>query len=451
MPELKSYELEKKLWTSPGSLWSYPALLLLGEEFFLKEELIFRTTQRLGLSKQNGLEKIDAESVKGEDILIALETSSFDDYKKIIVIYNADKIKTDTCKKMYELWEKGGFPDSSLPIFIADKVDGRRQMWKLVKEEGVSAKFWKMFEDCLIMWTEQRFKLENVRTASHSAEEMVALCGNDPRKIAREISKIALVYDSTMVTPDIIRLMVKRSVEASKFDIEDKFMIRDMSGLIGCLEELPEKEEIKDVILSLARYCRYAIQAKFYINRRDAFALQLADLGNQIYASGKVRDWANISKRNDAIKIATDIISKIPTTEKMIWTGERSLHQSDDSPNNSEQDSDSEPKTKGSKKGKADKFDIEADEKKTVAQDQKKKEQAESYDLYTHNMWAQRSSVPVCKAFAIGARYTIDELTNLLIQLSRAYYSVWAGEEHLLRSKLDTILLDTILVKSKGD
>jgi len=455
MPELKSYELEKKLWTSPASIWSYPALLLVGEEHYLKEELLEVVTKKLNINKYDGYVKLDAETLKGDELIIALETSSFDDFKQLVIIENADKIKPDMCKKLYEMWDKGGFPESSLPIFIAETVDARRSLWKLVKEEGSWAKFWKMFEDKLVSWTVQRFQLEKVKAARQSAEELVALCGNDLRKIAREIQRLALVYDSTVVTPEIVRKMVPKATEVSKFDIEDRFMMREIPALLLLLEELGDKADIRGVVLSLIRYCRHALQARFYIEKREAFAIQLAELGQQIYKFSIVKDWNNISNRNNILKLATDIISKVPATEKMLWTGNRPLfeeakeEEEDKAEVTADVDSEKTPAPKGKKK-KAINFDVDAERKKDEAQEEKKKQQSEAYEIYCHNLWAQKNSLPICKAFAVAAKYREAELLSLLKELSRAYYSIWTGEENLLHFKLNTILLD-IIVKTKGD
>ena len=452
MAELKSYMLEKKLWNNPAQLWNYPAVLLLGEESYLKEELIDHVTQKLNITKHSGLEKIDADLAKDDDIFYALETASFDDYKKVIIIYNADKIKPNTCKRIYELWDKGGFPESSLPIFLADKVDGRRPFWRLVKEEGVWTKYWKMFEDRLVTWTSQRMQLAKVRTNGLVAEEIVALCGNDPKKIAREVNKLALVYESSVVTQEIVREMVPKSAEASKFDIEDAFMMRNIKHLFYLLNELEDSVDAKGVILSLIRYCRHALQARYYLNKRDSQAIQLANLGKQIYQASKVKDWTNISKRISLIKVATDIIDKIPATEKMIWTGDRPLFPEEVEDTPSPNEDESEPasgKGKKKKNKKAENFDIDADTKKEAAQSGKKRRSEEAYDLYCHNVWAQKNSVPITKAFTIASKYDDKELLNLLSQLSKAYYSIWVGEEYLLRAKLNTILLSCI--KTKGD
>lgn len=444
MPEVKSYELEKKIWKNPNIIWDYDAILLLGEEHYLKEDLLAQALTKLNLLKNDGYLKIDADVLKGDELVSILETSSFNEQKQIVIIYNADKIKADVCKKLYSLWSEQGFPESSLPVFLADKVDGRRSLWQLVKEDGIWTKFWQMFEDRLISWTSQRFQLEGIRTTPQATDEMVALCGNDTRKIAREIQKIALVYENQLVNPNIIRQMVTKSSEASKFDIEDRFMMRELPDMLYLINEMQEKIDAREIILSLIRYCRHGLQAQHYLSRRESFAIQLADMGQQIYKYSKVKDWNNISRRNDIMKIAADIINKIPATEKMSWTGQRPLFADEQ---NDELEVEAEVPEKGKKRSKIN-FDIEAAEKKAELQNNKKKQQSEMYDTYCHNVWAQRSSVPICKAFAVAAKYTQTELLLLLKRLTRAYYSIWLGEEKFLDFKLDAILLD--IIEKKG-
>lgn len=448
MAELKSYELEKKLSANPASLWGYPAMLLLGEEDFLKEELLAFVADKLNLTKNSGLEKIDADLAKDDEILYSLETASFDDFKRVVIIYNADKIKAETCKKIYALWDKEGFPESSLPIFLADKVDGRRALWQLVKEEGVWAKFWKMFEDKLIVWTRQKLQNLRVKTSGAVAEEIVALCGNDPQKIAREVNKLALVYDTSTVDVNLAKLMVPKSTEASRFDIEDAFMMRDIPLVLLLLNELEGSVDAKSTVLSLTRYCRHALQARYYLNRRESYAIQLAELGQQIYNASKIKDWANISKRITMVKLASSIIDKIPMSEKMLWTGNRPLFPEDvEEDTITPDEEEAVVATTGKKKKKAGNFNLDAAAQKSKMQATKKRKQEEAYDLYSWNVWAQKNSIPIAKAFTIASKYDEEELLNLLSQLAKAYYGIWVGEEYLLSTKLGTVLLNCIKQK----
>ena len=448
MAEIKSYELEKRFAARPQSFWECPVYLLIGEESFLKEELISDVCRRLKIKERDIVDRFDGEIVDGRDLMASLETTSFDENKRIVLIYNADKIDNDTCKKMYEFWEQAGFPQSALPIFITENrtgVDGRRQLWKLVKEEGLWAKFWTLFEDKVLSWIRQRATMLKIKLARGCDMTMVELCGNDLRKISKELEKLSLVYDQNTITPETIRFMVRKSTEVSKYEIEDQFVTRNIQGVTSLLLEVGDKAEPKDITMGLLRCTRHALQAQFYLKDNQDFAFQLAEVGKQICALARRGDWNSISKRGEMIKAGDAIIAGIPMQTKMMWSGDYNFNKSAESSETTTQTDIIEEDGKKKRKTKKDKianYEVEAETKKAEVEAKRKANQDLSYDVSNHNIWAQRGSIPIAKAFLMAKKYSEAELISTMIKLSQLYCSVWLGEGDLIQGKLETVLAE---------
>lgn len=444
MPEIKSYELEKQLKAKPQTLWEYPAYLLIGEETFLKEELIANICQGLKIKEKDYVIRLDAESIDGRDLIAMLETTSFDELKKIIVIYNADKIDAETCKQMYSFWDQAGFPESNLPIFVAENVDGRKTLWKLVKEEGLWTKFWPLtFADKVLAWIKQRALAVKVKLAPKADLAIFEQCGNDLRKIAKELDKFAMVYEQAPVTADTVKFMIKKSIEVSKYELEDQFAARNIKNVLSLLLEPSNAIEPKDIVMGFLRCTRHAMQAKFHVKQDPDIAFQLTEIGKIICAKKQYEDWNSFLKRNEMIKAGDAIIDTVPMQTKMIWSGDY-VFQTNQAANKNEDETQDKKKRK-TKKEKLENYQIEDAQK--AAEDaaleaQKKIERDLAYDVYNHNIWAQRGSIPIAKAFFMASQYSESELTNAMITLSKLYCSVWQGEGELIMNKLECMLAE---------
>lgn len=444
MPEIKSYELEKRLKSKPQTIWEYPAYLLIGEETFLKEELITSICQGLKIKEKDYVVRLDAESIDGRDLIATLETTSFDDLKKMIVIYNADKIDAETCKQMYTFWDQAGFPESNLPIFIADNVDGRKTLWKLVKEEGLWTKFWPLtFADKVLSWIKQRASAIKVKLAPKADLAIFEQCGNDLRKIAKELDKFALVYEQAPVTPDMVKFMIRKSTEVSKYELEDQFAARNIKNVLSLLLEPGNTAEPKDIVMGFLRCTRHAMQAKFHVQHDQDIAFQLTEIGKIICVKSQYEDWNSFLKRNEMIKAGDAIIDTVPMQTKMMWSGDYMFQagQATDKKDDEPQDK----KKRKTKKEKLENYQIEDAQKAAEAaavEVEKKVERDLAYDVYNHNIWAQRGSIPIAKAFFMANQYSEAELTKILITLSKLYCSVWLGEGDLILNKLECMLAE---------
>lgn len=450
MSEIKTFILEQQIVKAPQNFWLPPAYLFLGEERYLKEEMLEVVCRVLRIDTRE-IQWIDAEVIDGRDVIFALETMDMDDIKKIIIVDNADHIDTDTCKKLYEAWDKQGFPPSTLPIFLADDVDGRKSLWKLVKEEGTWCKFWPLFEDKIPGWIRQKFTIKKIQATAGCENKLLSLCGNNLRKIAREIDKLALLEES--LTPALIENMVLKSVEANRFEIEDRLATRDVLTATSILREVMNEFSPKEVVWGLVKLARHALQAHYYLKNKEGFAQQLAGFAQNFFAIANRGDWNSISKRNDIMRAASAIIDGIPMTTKMAWTGNLPLTKEqmatylkpgdgEEEPEEAELTDEPKKKKGRSKKDKIANFDIDAETKKAEQEKRQERERFISSEVSFHNLWGQRSTVPILKAFMMATRYSEQELAKLLYNLSTIHNAVYFEGEESIPPRAELLLVE---------
>lgn len=449
MAELKLYQLEQQLQT-PINFWKAKCYLFTGEESFLKEDLIEKTLRALKIPR-DGVEYVDAEAKEGRQGLVStLNTIGFDGDRKIVIVRNAEFIDAATCKYLYESWDNSDIPDTVLPVFLAEKVDQRRKLWQLVKEEGIFVHFWSMFEDKLIVWVGQRMRAAGLKFERGCDNLLASLCGNNLLKITKEIEKMTLFGQT--ITQNNIREMVKKNEEAKRYDIDELFCQRQIGKLIVLLCELDEADiEPKDIAMTLARCARHAIQAKSYLKNKQEFAEQLLNAGKQIAALQNRKDWPGISKRNDIMKAAGTLIKSISAQDKMCWTSLIKLGSMGEpeetivTQETTKEADAAEPKKKG-RGGKAKKVvdfthDEEKEKEKKEIEAQKKQTRDAAYEAKNHNIWAEERAGNIARAFLAADKYSDQELLGILIDTSKLYFSLFMGEGDLIRAKIDTILV----------
>jgi len=434
MTEIKSYLLEKQFRQNPDSFWDTTVYLLAGEEVFLKEDLLNHVFKKLEIGNDI-IERVDADVINGDDLITLLETTNFDDNRTIVVIDNAEKLSPATTTKMYKAWDEEGFPESTLPIFKINKLSNRK-LWGLIKEEGMWTKFWTMFGDKVPKWTFDKMSAIGLKFERGTENVVSELCNLNLRQISKEIEKLVLMKQ--FLTPTLVKEYIKPNYVITKFDIELKVILRDLLSVPVMLERLEANENvpIKEIVYGLIRVARYALQAKSYLIKKTEFAILLQNLAYSAIPLLDCVDWNSISRKNDLLKSASAIINGLPTINKMEWTGKLVFEEAD-----------IEKKTPEKKKRgkKAINFKLENEELLKTLEKAKQKRQWETSELYNHNMWYKANVYTIIKAFYMASQYSMDELSRLLLDLSKTHHKIFYEGDLHMRDNLEIMLMSLIL------
>lgn len=427
--ELKSYQLVKKIKQNCQSFWEADAYLFLGEESFLKEDLLNFVIKQLHISKDS-IVRLDAATMESHEILITLNTKHLSDDRILIIVQNADKIDAPTCQRLYEIWDENGCPQEVLPIFIATKVTNRK-LWFLIKEEGLWCKFYKMFSDSVPKWTKEKLNFFGVKATQGTEYILSNLCDLNLRQIVKEIEKLALL-DETL-TPESVQLYIRGQNKIDRFMLDDKFVIRDLISLQKMLSQYINhtSASVKEVIASFVKLTRHAIQALYYIEQNEVFAGQLVGLAGQLVTLTD-GDWKTISQKIEISKTASGIINGIPMLKKMYWTGNL--------PFTVEKVTDDKPKKAKGKRHKALSFDFDKDNKQRKQDEILAKRKWEESELYNHNIWYQTNNYGILKAFHMASVYTKTELEQMLLQMLKIYQNIHTQGEFLMQERFDCFL-----------
>ncbi|QQS41739.1 MAG: DNA polymerase III subunit delta [Acidobacteriota bacterium] len=115
--------------------------------------------------------------------------------------------------------------DSTVLIFVADEIDKRLRVAKLMIENSVAVEFTRLSEPELI-----QFARDKIRDAGSTADEktvrqIVSLVGNDLRKLSIEIEKLSVAaHPDALITFDIVNDLVPASRELTNFELTDHLL-----------------------------------------------------------------------------------------------------------------------------------------------------------------------------------------------------------------------------------
>lgn len=129
--------------------------------------------------------------------------------------------------------------ETSIVIFIADELDKRRKISKLLIENSVAVEFIALKDFELRKWIRDKARDLNAEVDEKAATHLIALLGEDVRKITVEIEKLAVAaLPDRLITFDLVETLVPNSREISNFDLTDQLLAGNKSKALQVLKKI---------------------------------------------------------------------------------------------------------------------------------------------------------------------------------------------------------------------
>ena len=129
--------------------------------------------------------------------------------------------------------------ESSIVIFIADELDKRRKISKLLLENAVAVEFTALNDFELRKWIRDKAKELKTEVDDKAAGLLIALLGTDVRKITVEIEKLAVAaLPDRLITEELVENLVPNSREISNFDLTDNLLAGNKSKSLQVLKKV---------------------------------------------------------------------------------------------------------------------------------------------------------------------------------------------------------------------
>lgn len=236
--------------------------LLLGKEAFLMQE----TLQLIISAALNDEEKdfnlsiYDMEETSIDTAIEDAETLPFMGEKRVVIIKNPFFLTSEKKKEKVEhkLDKLEQYLNSPAPytilLFVApyEKLDERKKITKLLKKQSIVLEMNSLSEKDTIEWITEMAEQEIVYFSKEAIDELMVLTAGDLMILNQELKKISTyVGEGGQVSPDIIRLLVPRTLEQNIFELIDNVIHRRSSEALRIFYDLLKNNEEPIKILSL--------------------------------------------------------------------------------------------------------------------------------------------------------------------------------------------------------
>ncbi|MEA2206106.1 MAG: polymerase subunit delta [Blastocatellia bacterium] len=129
--------------------------------------------------------------------------------------------------------------ESSVVIFIADDLDKRRKLSKVLMQDCAAFEFTYLKDAELARWARSYAKSLKAEIDERTLQRVIELVGSDVQILSNELSKLATAaLPSGTITTELVDALVGRSREFSNFDLTDHLIARNSRMALQTLKHL---------------------------------------------------------------------------------------------------------------------------------------------------------------------------------------------------------------------
>ncbi len=208
--------------------------------------------------------------------------------------------------------------ETSVVIFVADELDKRRKISKLLLEKSTSVEFSALKDDELIIWARTKLKDLNAEIDDRALRHLVGLTGDNVRRLTNEIEKLAIAaLPDHLITFDLVESLVPNSREISNFDLTDSLLAKNKTRSLQILKKILDDGAEPLMILGLiASNFRRLFMSK-ELMRNGVERREVARIMKLPYS--KQEDFLAVARRIETEKL-TQIMRRIAKADLAIKT-----------------------------------------------------------------------------------------------------------------------------------
>ncbi len=195
--------------------------------------------------------------------------------------------------------------ESSIVIFVADDLDKRRKLSKMLMEACVAVEFAPLSDTELAEWAKKRLKDLKVQTDDRTLHQIVALVGADVRTLSNEIEKLGCAaLGSGLISMEMVDALVGRSRELSNFELADHLIARNRKRALQTLQRLLDDGAEPVMLIGLigSNYRRLALAKELM-----AKGAANQEVYRQVGIFGRREEFLATARRSDARTLAHSI------------------------------------------------------------------------------------------------------------------------------------------------
>ncbi|HVE57584.1 MAG TPA: DNA polymerase III subunit delta, partial [Pyrinomonadaceae bacterium] len=208
--------------------------------------------------------------------------------------------------------------ETSVVIFVADELDKRRKMSKILIENSCAVEFAKFSDHELVNWARKEIKDAGFDAEEKALHQLVGLVGDNLRRLTNEIKKVTTAaLPDKIVTYDLVESLVTNSREIPNFDLTDQIFGKDKRKPLQTLKKILDDGAEPLMLLGLiAHNLRRTLMAKELMNQgvERTEVVRIMKLHPKYH-----QDFLETARRSDAQKLL-HIIKRVAETDLAIKT-----------------------------------------------------------------------------------------------------------------------------------
>jgi DNA polymerase-3 subunit delta len=302
-----------------------PVYLLFGAETYLRD-LAAKTIADLALADSSLREFNESEySLNNSEISHALSSAEqlpMISQRRVIKVTdvlvsataNKDNLREDDEEILTSYLKRP--PETSIVILVADELDKRRKIAKLLLENTVAVEFKALEEVELIKWAKDKLKESGADADEKALRHLVGLIGNNVRRLTIEVEKLAVAaLPDKLITFDLVESLVPDSRELSNFELTDYLLSKNKTRALQILKKILDDGAEPLMLLGLiASNFRRLFMSK-ELMRQGVERREVARIMRLPY--GKQEDFLATARRTDTEKL-TRVMQRIAKTDEAI-------------------------------------------------------------------------------------------------------------------------------------
>ncbi|QYR20169.1 DNA polymerase III subunit delta [Paenibacillus sp. sptzw28] len=274
-----------------------PVYVLYGKDRYRMRQFIATLTETL-LPKDErelGIVKFDTSESAIEEAVAEADTLPFFASRKLVIIRDQsvlaaaqgkeNKIEHQTDRLLAYLQQPC---ESSVIVFqvMADKLDERRKVVKLIKEQNALIPFQELQENELLQWTVKRAEEQGRVMTREAAELLLARTGTNMQQLAHEVDKLCLhAGPGGAIGAGEVEMLIASTVEEDVFALIDAMASLQVEKALKLYAELLlRREEPIKIAALIARQLRIMLQVKELEQQRYSPQQMAGQLGLHPYA-----------------------------------------------------------------------------------------------------------------------------------------------------------------------
>lgn len=208
--------------------------------------------------------------------------------------------------------------ETAVVIFVADELDKRRKIAKLLLDNCVAVEFGALNDDELMKWTRTKLKEFDAEADDRALRHLVGLVGSNARRLTNEVEKLAVAaLPDKLITFDLVEMLVPDSRAIDNFTLSDYLLAKNKKYALQTLKKILDDGVEPLMLLGLIAYNFHRLFLAKELMNQGVERKEVARVMKLPYS--KQQDFLETARRADAGKLSR-IMQRIAETDLAIKT-----------------------------------------------------------------------------------------------------------------------------------